>query len=45
LGNKITKNDIGRVCGAHGGKESSIQGFDTETREKTFGRPRHNWVP
>lgn len=44
LGNKITKNDIGSVCGAYGRKESSIQGFDRETRKKTIGRPRHKCV-
>jgi hypothetical protein len=44
LGYQITKNDIGRVCGAYGGKKSSIQGFDRETRKKTLGRPRHKWV-
>jgi hypothetical protein len=32
------------VCGAYGGKESSIQGFDREIRKKTLGRPRHKWV-
>jgi len=44
LGNKITKNDIGKVCDAYGRKESSIQGFDRETRRKTPVRPRHKWV-
>jgi hypothetical protein len=37
-------NDISRVCGAYGGKESSIQEFDRETRKKTLGRPRHKSV-
>jgi hypothetical protein len=27
-----------------GGKESSIQGFERETKNKSLGGPRHKWV-
>ena len=43
-GDKIEKNEMGWACGAYGGEERRIQGFDGETGGKeALGRPRRRW--